>query len=271
MTLEQKPGERRPLSLRCGDAHTIWENVGLQKPPEDPEKERRDMAGILQHNQEASGRDATHPPIGSPTPSGRGRTSLQTSQLFCPWDPLNSLQFSSTCQAFRILGPMNHRLRCRANQGALRHHRAPEKGKGNLKESSGKSEAEGPLPLSWVTELTRSVCAKPPGSGGSWAAHACLLYKRRNYGSQGAPGAGKEKERLFLLRPMSVPEPEKCCWHPRKGPPLARGRGWVAGNSLQGNRVPRWSIAITKFGGRGPARGQQRPRLCFPLRAGYPY
>lgn len=153
--------------------------MGLQKPPGHPEKEERDMAGVqlqlLQHNQEASGRDASHPPIASPTPSGRGRTFRQTPQLFYPRDPLNSLQFSSTCRACRILGPLNHRPRCRANQGALRHHRAPEKGKGNLKASSGKSEAEGPLPLSWVTELTCSVCAKPPGSGGSWASHACLL------------------------------------------------------------------------------------------------
>lgn len=49
----------------------MWENPDLRKSPGDPEKERGDMVGV-QHNKEASGSDATHPPVIVPTPSGRG-------------------------------------------------------------------------------------------------------------------------------------------------------------------------------------------------------
>lgn len=194
------------FSQRWSEAYRIWENLDLQKPRSIIRRARKGKENmtevqlqLLQHNQWASGGDATQPPAVAPILSGKGGTYVHNSQLFWPWDPSNSSQFVTTCPACRILGPLNHRLRCRANQGALRHHRAPVKGKGNIKASSGDCEAAGGLPLPWVTDLTCSACAQPPGSGSSTAPHACLLCGRRNYNSQGDPEAALATERSFQL------------------------------------------------------------------------
>lgn len=90
------------------------------------------MAGVLslllQHNQEAPGRDATHPSLAAPTPAGQKGTYLPTNySTLLVFRPLKL----STVH-YHVLGlqnslPPNHCLQCRPNQGVLRHHWAPEK------------------------------------------------------------------------------------------------------------------------------------------------
>lgn len=154
-----------------------------------------------------------------------GALTCKPPNFFALGTPSDSPRLAPTCPARRTLGLLNHRLRCRANQEALRHQRAPGKGKSNLPENSSESQDPGRLSLPQVTELTRASCAKPPGSGGSPAPRTCLLCGRRNYISQGDAVAKWSEERLFQLRPRSRPEPGKCCWRPTKGPPRGRGRG----------------------------------------------
>lgn len=70
---------------------------------------------------------------------------------------------------------------------------------GNIKASFGDCKAPGSQRLLWVTELTRSACAKPPGSGGSAAPHTCLPGGRRNYNSQDDPEEASAAEWSFKL------------------------------------------------------------------------
>lgn len=84
---EQRPVERRPLSLDC-PFHMIWDNLDLQKPPRDPEKER--------HGGNIMTVTATQPGsvwarrVAAPSPSGRGDTYLQTFQILWALRPPQS-------------------------------------------------------------------------------------------------------------------------------------------------------------------------------------
>ena len=92
---------------------------------------------------------------------------------------------ATTCTACKILCPGTTASDARANQGTLRHHGAPGKGKNNCKANTGDWKAEKQLPLPWVTEQDRSAWAKPPGSGGPAAPYTYLLCGQRNYNSHG--------------------------------------------------------------------------------------
>ena len=123
LILKHMPVESRPVSLTRSER--IW-TYGSHQETQKRLGGRTITASTRQPGNIWERRDSSN--RSSPTPSGGGTTYLQTSQLFWSSDPSKSPQFAPTCPIGRILGLLNHRLRCRANQQALRHHRAPVKG-----------------------------------------------------------------------------------------------------------------------------------------------
>lgn len=223
------------------------------------------MAGVqsplLQHNQEASGRDVTHPSLAAPTPAGQRGTYLPTNHSTpSVFRPLKLLTVH-----YHVLQnslPQNHCLQCRANQGVLRHHWAPEKKQSRHSSEPWWRQERGTSAVAMVTEPTRAACAEPRGSGGSTVSYACFPCGRRNYNSQRDPEAARAEGRLLQLWPRFGLERGKCSWRLREGPSQGKGWGWIAGNGSQGSRVPRWSQSRALEGGDFPKarRSQEASR-----------